>query len=132
MDNSVKITVPLLTTILVFFICMGMFTGWFASNRSFMESSLKTGTKTQLNVNANLLNRAYPKIQGNNIRIKKGKDLNIKEHIKAIDDIDGDITASMNIYGIVNLNNKGIYKVRCVVRNSAGLKTVRYIQIVVD
>lgn len=132
MDNSLKITIPLVTVIIVFGICIGMFTGWFAASKSYIDTSLRTGTQTQLNVNAALLSRSYPEIKGNNIRIKKGKELNIKEHIKAVDDVDGDITASMDIYGTVNRNEKGIYKVRCVVRNSAGLKTVRYIQIAVD
>ena len=58
--------------------------------------------------------------------------MKIKEQIKAKDDVDGDITSNMDIYGTVNRNEKGIYKVRCVIRNSAGLKTVRYIQIAVD
>lgn len=132
MDNSIKISVPIITAVIVFTICIGMFTGWFESNKTFMQSSLNVGAKTQLNVNAGLLGKKYPKIEGNNIRIKKGKELNIKEHIKAVDEVDGDITTNMNVYGNVDINNKGIYKVRCVVRNSMGLKTVRYIQIAVD
>ena len=38
----------------------------------------------------------------------------------------------LEFYGQVNPMKKGVYTVRCVVRNSLGMKSVKHIQVLVD
>ncbi|MFR5080071.1 MAG: hypothetical protein ACLTDX_19515 [[Clostridium] innocuum] len=52
--------------------------------------------------------------------------------MRAIDHMDGDISEKLEFYGQVNPMKKGVYTVRCVVRNSLGMKSVKHIQVLVD
>ncbi len=49
-------------------------------------------------------------------RIPQGGGYRIREHVRAIDHMDGDISEKLEFYGQVNPMKKGVYTVRCVVR----------------
>ncbi len=132
MENGVKISVSTIITLIVVGIGIVAFGGWAITNQAFVSSSLSITNRKQLSVNSTILNREYPTINAKNKRIKKDEQFDIKTHVTATDPLDGDISSSIKFYGTVNTAKKGIYKIRCVVRNSAGLKTVKYVQVVVD
>ncbi len=132
MELVTKISISLIIRLLVVGLGFGMFMAWMITNQSFMNSSLSIQSKKQLSVNSTILNREYPIINAKNKRIKKDEQFDIKTHVTATDPLDGDISKSLSFYGDIDASKKGIYKVRCVVRNSAGLKTVKYVQVVVD
>lgn len=132
MDNSLKISVPIIVMLAVIMIMLTTLTVWNASNTQFMTSMLMVGKQEQTDVNAPIRGKEYPVIKAENIRIKKGEDLDLRDYISAEDKTDGDISNRLEFYGSVDTQTKGIYKVRCVVRNSLGLKTTEYIQVVVD
>ncbi|MCR0205617.1 DUF5011 domain-containing protein [[Clostridium] innocuum] len=87
---------------------------------------------TQLHINQNLLEHSFPQIIAQNQRIQQGMSFDIKTHVRAIDHQDGDISEKLEFYGSVNTQEKGMYTIRCVVRNSLGMKSVKHIQILVD
>ena len=132
MELVTKISISLIIRLLVVGLGFGMFMAWMITNQSFMNSSLSIQSKKQLSVNSTILNREYPIINAKNKRIKKNEQFDMKTYVTATDPIDGDISKSLSFYGEIDTSKKGIYKIKCVVRNSAGLKTVKYVQVVVD
>ena len=97
-----------------------------------MEQESEQMENTQLHINQNLLEHSFPQIIAQNQRIQQGSSYQIKEHVRAIDHLDGDISDKLEFYGQVNPTKKGVYTVRCVVRNSFGMKSVKHIQVLVD
>ena len=87
---------------------------------------------TQLHINQNLLEHSFPQIIAQNQRIQQGMSFDIRTQVRAIDHQDGDISEKLEFYGSVNTQEKGVYTIRCVVRNSLGMKSVKHIQILVD
>ena len=87
---------------------------------------------TQLHINQMLLEHSFPQILAQNQRIPQGSSYQIREHVRAIDHMDGDISEKLEFYGQVNPMKKGVYTVRCVARNSLGMKSVKHIQVLVD
>ncbi len=102
----------------VIMIMLTTLTVWNASNTQFMTSMLMVGKQEQIDVNAPIRGKDYPVIKAKNIRIKKGEELDLRDYISAEDKADGDISNRLEFYGEVDTQTKGIYKVRCVVRNS--------------
>lgn len=86
----------------------------------------------QIRINENINPSMFPVITANNIRMKQGNDFIIAEHVHASDRQDGDISNQLHFYGKVDTNVKGLYEIRCVVRNQLGLKSVKTIQVIVD
>lgn len=105
---------------------------WRTTCGMYVNESMKQSESVQLNVNAGLIGKSYPAILGENIRIKKGSIFVPTEHIKCQDAQDGNITGAIRFYGSVDTRTKGVYKLKCVAVNSLGLKTVKYVWILLD
>ena len=123
MENAVRISVPVWVTILIITVVFSAFGGWSLSAKTYMEQESKQMENTQLHIN---------QILAQNQRIPQGSSYQIREHVRAIDHMDGDISEKLEFYGQVNPMKKGVYTVRCVVRNSLGMKSVKHIQVLVD
>lgn len=130
MENSLKITTPIIIIIIIMSVFLATFSGWLVTTKTYMDKSLISNE--QIDINANIKNEVFPTISAKNMRIKQGTNFNIKDHVSATDNKDGDISSKIIFYGTVNTNVKGLYEIRCVVRNSYGLKTVKTIQVIVD
>ena len=123
MENAVRISVPVWVTILIITVVFSAFGGWSLSAKTYMEQESKQMENTQLHINQMLLEHSFPQILAQNQRIPQGSSYQIR---------DGDISEKLEFYGQVNPMKKGVYTVRCVVRNSLGMKSVKHIQVLVD
>ncbi len=132
MENAIRISVPVWITILIMTVILSVFGGWGLSASTYMEQESEQMGNTQMHINQNLLEHSFPQIIAQNQRIQQGSSYQIKEHVRAIDHLDGDISGKLEFYGQVNPMKKGVYTVRCVVRNSLGMKSVKHIQVLVD
>ena len=132
MENAVRISVPVWVTILIITVVFSAFGGWSLSAKTYMAQESKQMENTQLHINQMLLEHSFPQILAQNQRIPQGSSYQIREHVRAIDHMDGDISEKLEFYGQVNPMKKGVYTVRCVVRNSLGMKSVKHIQVLVD
>lgn len=132
MENAIRISVPVWITMLILTVILSVFGGWSLSARTYMEQESEQMENTQLHINQNLLEHSFPQIIAQNQRIQQGSSYQIKEHVRAINHLDGDISDKLEFYGQVNPTKKGVYTVRCVVRNSFGMKSVKHIQVLVD
>lgn len=132
MDTSLKISVPLLLSILIcsFMFLMGQ--EWSTANTQYMKESTAFFQNQQLQINAPILHQSFPIIEAENQRVRQGQTFDSKKNIRAYDHIDGDISSRIEVYGSVDTRKKGVYVLRYVVRNSLGLKSVRHIQVLVD
>ena len=76
----------------------------------------------------------YPKIESDEIIYAdyKNDKFNYRDFIRAKDWDGSDITKNMNIYGEVNVFQKGIYKLRCVVVSENQLSCTKYINVIVE
>ena len=115
MENAVRISVPVWVTILIITVVFSAFGGWSLSAKTYMEQESKQMENTQLHINQMLLEHSFPQILAQNQRIPQGSSYQIRE-----------------FYGQVNPMKKGVYTVRCVARNSLGMKSVKHIQVLVD
>ncbi|MCR0327144.1 DUF5011 domain-containing protein [[Clostridium] innocuum] len=132
MENAVRISTPIWITLLIVAVVFSVFGGWQFSAKAYMEKESGQMENTQLHINQNLLEHSFPQIIAQNQRIQQGMSFDIKTHVRAIDHQDGDISEKLEFYGSVNTQEKGVYTIRCVVRNSLGMKSVKHIQILVD
>lgn len=130
MENSIKITTPIIITIIIMSVFFTTFSGWIITTKAYMGKTLISNQ--QNNINECIKNEAFPRIIAKNVRIKQGSQFDVSDYVRAVDVNDGDISSKINYYGSVNVNKKGVYVIRCVVRNSLGLKTVKTIQVIVD
>ncbi len=132
MENAVRISVPVWITLLIVAVVFSVFGGWQFSAKAYMEKESGQMEITQLHINQNLLEHSFPQIIAQNQRIQQGMSFDIRTQVRAIDHQDGDISEKLEFYGSVNTQEKGVYTIRCVVRNSLGMKSVKHIQILVD
>lgn len=132
MENAIRISVPVWIILLTMAVVISVFEGWKLSAKAYMEQESEQMGAAQLHINQNLLEHSFPQILAQNQRIKQGSVYHIKDHVRAIDHQDGDISSRLEFYGQVNADKKGLYTIRCVVRNSLGMKSVKHIQILVD
>ena len=88
------------------------------SNKSFVQSS----------------KGKYPKIDVDNVLYADYRDENfvIRDHINARDYDGRDITDQVKVFDNLDVNNKGIYRAKCVVKNANNLMSVKYINVVVE
>lgn len=132
MENAVRISTPVWITLLIVAVVFSVFSGWQFCAKAYMEKESGQMEITQLHINQNLLEHSFPQIIAQNQRIQQGMSFDIKTHVRAIDHQDGDISEKLEFYGSVNTQEKGVYTIRCVVRNSLGMKSMKHIQILVD
>lgn len=132
MEITTKQTVSMFPVFIAIMSATVLMIAWQATCGVYVNESLKQSESVQLNVNVGLIGKSYPAILGENIRIKKGSTFVPTEHIKCQDAQDGNITGTMKFYGSVDTHTKGVYKLKCVAVNSFGLKTVKYVWILVD
>lgn len=132
MDTSLKISVPLLVSILICPIVFLMGQGWSQANTQYMKGATAFYQNQQLQVNASILHQSFPIIEVENQRVRQGQVFDSKKNVRAYDHTDGDISSRIEVFGEVNTKVKGVYVLRYVVRNSLGLKSVRHIQVLVD
>ena len=132
MENAVRISTPVWITLLIVAVVFSIFGGWQFSAKAYMEKESGQMENTQLHINQNLLEHSFPQIIAQNQRIQQGMSFDIRTQVRAIDHQDGDISEKLEFYGSVNTQEKGVYTIRCVVRNSLGMKSVKHIQILVD
>ncbi|MCR0263172.1 DUF5011 domain-containing protein [[Clostridium] innocuum] len=132
MENAVRISTPVWITLLIVAVVFSVFGGWQFSAKAYMEKESSQMEITQLHINQNLLEHSFPQIIAQNQRIQQGMSFDIRTQVRAIDHQDGDISEKLEFYGSVNTQEKGVYTIRCVVRNSLGMKSVKHIQILVD
>lgn len=62
----------------------------------------------------------------------KNEKFDCHDYITAKDCNGNDITADVNIYGVVNVWQKGIYKLRCVVVAKNQLACTKYVNVIVE
>lgn len=76
----------------------------------------------------------YPVIEADEIIYAdyKNKNFDYRDHISAKDCTGKDITESLNIYGTVNIFQKGLYKLRCVVVAENQLASTKYVNVIVE
>lgn len=76
----------------------------------------------------------YPIIEADEIiyAAYKNEDFDCRDYITARDYEGNDITRNLNIYGVVNVFQKGIYKLRCVVVSENQLACTKYINVIVE
>ncbi len=132
MENAIRISTPVWITLLIVAVVFSVFGGWQFSAKAYMEKESGQMENTQLHINQNLLEHSFPQIIAQNQRIQQGMSFDIRTQVRAIDHQDGDISEKLEFYGSVNTQEKGVYTIRCVVRNSLGMKSVKHIQILVD
>lgn len=132
MELTLRQVLQMLPIFLSLSIMMGTFTTWIHTNRKVMNTATENMKVQNIEIHKELANKSFPVIKGNNIRIKKGASFTPSTYISALDIQDGDISNRINIYGEVDTSKKGVYKIKCVVKNSYGLKTTKYIQVLVD
>ena len=109
MENAVRISVPVWVTILIITVVFSAFGGWSLSAKTYMEQESKQMENTQLHINQMLLEHSFPQILAQNQRIPQGSSYQIREHVRAIDHMDGDISEKLEFYGQVNPMKKGVY-----------------------
>ena len=75
-----------------------------------------------------------PKIDADNVIYAEYKDdgFVIKDHINAKDYDGSDLSDKVKIYDNIDVNNKGIYRAKCVVKNDNNLMSIKYISVVVE
>ncbi len=93
-------------------------------------------TKTS-NTNSNIaagFQGKYPTIEVEDIVYAKYEDesFNLASHIKAMDCEGRDISEKIKIYGGVNILERGIYKIRCVVTADNELSSIKYFNVIVE
>ena len=132
MELSIKIVMPIMIVITSMCIVMAACNLWQKEANTYITASLTKDSQPQLALHETILAKSYPIIEAQNVRIHQGEAFAIEDHVRAVDHQDGDITAAMKFYGKVDVQSKGVYTIRCVVRNSYGLKTVKHIQVLVD
>lgn len=59
-------------------------------------------------------------------------EFHLLKEIRATDCDGNDITESMKIYGEVNIKQRGVYPIKCIVRAENGLKCIKDINVIVE
>lgn len=100
-------------------------------------------TQFLLHINASTLSDQYafitPDIQYSKLELKADKialkineEYDLSTYVSAVDEIDGDISNQVEIYDNININEKGYYKARFVVKNSNGQCVDKTVDVRVD
>lgn len=76
----------------------------------------------------------YPTIEVDEIIYTnyQNKDFDCRDYITAKDYNGNDITENLNVYGAVNVFQKGVYKIRCVVVSENHLVCTKYVNVIVE
>ena len=70
-----------------------------------------------------------PKIEGSDINIYKGDSINIKDKVKCVDDVDGDVECKIS--GDYDINKVGEYNINISSRDEAGNESKKSIKLIV-
>lgn len=132
MEISLRQTMKVIPILIGILLSLTAFSGWLITNKENWNSSINGMEKQQLDINKTLQGKSFPVIECKNMRVKIGKYYDPKTNIKVLDNQDGNISDQVQIYGSVDINTKGVYKLRVVAVNSYGLKSVKNIQVIVD
>ena len=62
----------------------------------------------------------------------KQKNFNVKDYLRATDYDGTDLTSDLNIYGTVNVFERGVYHLRCVVVSKNQLVSTKKINVIVE
>lgn len=126
--ESTRLAIAILTMSLciTFFISGIVVTGTYVSNSTHGVSI------NNINVNASLIDADYPIIEVENQRVKQNEVFNPMEYVSASDTRYGDLTSSVNVVGEVDTSTKGVYEILYQVRNPLGLKSTKWINVIVD
>ncbi|MCR5704061.1 MAG: hypothetical protein K6G85_05510 [Eubacterium sp.] len=76
----------------------------------------------------------YPVIESDDVIYAeyKQEDFDVKNYLKATDYDGTDITSELNVYGNVNVFQKGVYRLRCVVVSKNQLISTKKINVIVE
>ena len=76
----------------------------------------------------------YPVIEGQEVIYLEylSKEFDYSKYIKAKDYTRKDISNKIKVYGNIDFEKKGIYKLKCVVKSDNGLTCTKYINVIVE
>lgn len=132
METSVKISSALLFSLMA---CISAFAGfqvWLTMTKDAMQDVTVFYGNTKQHVNATIQGKSFPILEVENQRILLGDSFSAMDIVTAHDIEDGDLSKHIEVYGEVNVQEKGEYALHYVVRNHYGLKSVRNIKVIVD
>lgn len=132
MDTTAKES----THIVLVLICLTVFVGFIATAFLFISQQMGNSTRyigeNDINVNASLIDADYPIIEVENQRVEQNEVFDPMEYVKVSDAKYGDLTSSVNVVGEVDTSTKGVYEILYQVRNPLGLKSTKWINVIVD
>lgn len=122
----------LIITILTLVLCITFFLGAIVVVGTYTSNSTQGVSTNNINVNASLIDADYPIIIVENQRVKQNEVFDPMEYVSASDTKYGDLTSSVNVVGEVDTSTKGVYEILYQVRNPLGLKSTKWINVIVD
>ncbi|MDF2698761.1 MAG: bca [Haloplasmataceae bacterium] len=88
--------------------------------------------KTEVIVNVSVVDTTKPVLEGyQDITVLVGTNINLLEHIKAIDNFDGDITSNIELIGTYDINKAGEYQVKIEIEDYSGNYASAYFKLIV-
>ncbi len=92
-----------------------------------------SGNKLEDSVKAEVKDLSAPVIMVQDVfEIEQGQDFDIRSHIVAADNKDGDVTANISVDGYVDTNEAGEYGLVLTVSDEAGNETTRHVSVIVN
>lgn len=136
MDFSLKQALGLIVAIVVCGLILFSFGNFLsASGNSMFAQTIQDESFFKSEINEEIKNKNGPKLLVDDIHLDVNSDFSINDLIRfahATDDIDGDISSSIKVFGNVDITIPGTYQVKFTVTNSLGLKTSYIKNVLVD
>ena len=136
MDFSLKEGLGILIAIVIAALCLVAFGNILTLNsQQAVENTVDDGSFFKSDVNTEISGRMPPKIEVQEIHLQLNSQFTMNDLIayaSATDAVDGDVSHSIKVYGVVDINTIGSYDVKFVAENTAGLKTSYIKRVLVD
>lgn len=132
MELSVKVTTALLLSMLSLGGVIKGFQVWKEQSTTSMQEHSMLYPQEVQSLHTEIKGKEFPSINAHDIYLRQFSTFQPMEYVSANDPIAGDITPRIEVYGDVDTSMKGEYQIRYVVRNDFGLKTTKYMKVIVD
>ena len=128
-EHGEAILYSVISVIIVALICLVLTSKWSGIVPSYdTAKSLDSSSFAEANKDK------HPTIKADEVIYAEYGDasFDIRKYIKAIDYDGKDITEQVGTYGDVNTNQKGIYRMKCLVTNNYGISCTKFMSVIVE
>lgn len=131
MELSVKLSAILVISLIAAGSAVNEYFIWRKSSQEQMTQATQKQTEA-MDVNSYVHNLRFPEIIVEDQQLAQADSYDPYQWVKVHDEIDGDITSQVEVYGEIDTDRQGEYELRYVVKNSIGLKSTKKIKVYVS